>query len=987
MFSQADIWWRNASRSFVASCALGILLLCGVEPGIYAQSQNKTAILSPEKKAAQLRTTALELVKRATIQDLTVAAAQLRQSANLFRSARLNSAAARSYLSLGEIYFTWSRYHDAEGMYRLALSLSSQTDPALKCFILSHMAIAYATVGSIDASLSFAKQAKEFADRTVNPEAKAEAAEALGLAFFYSQDPHQALDLFQTAEEIFKNDGNIEAQAAASRYMGWALASLGLTRAALNAQDEGLRFWTSTRNIYGVAQAHAALGLLLAFAGETEKALADYQYARDIFRRVGDRDNEAVVLNGFGLLARELGNYEDSLRYFTQARAIFAVVGDKFGEIGAIDGAALAQWSLHRYKRAESLYRLELQRTEEIESYREHVSALSNLGEIYDRQHNYGRAKVFFSQALAICRSIDHAIGEADVLIHLGHLYLEEEEYKSAVESFQQALQSAEKVDRVSRQAEAHYELATVYYALKQYDQAEAESESAIQIIESERTKVPDFDSRASYFASVHEYYQLYIDILMQLDQQHPGQGFGQLAFEAAEKSKVRSLLDMLANSSEGTQCHTGALDATADIGNSTSQTGDCSIPAASALTLAQVQIEIQGDDVALLEYALSPQTSYLWLVADGRIASYRLPDERQINELAVRYRAALTAWQPISGENAGQQAARVARADHELDRLSSELSGILLGPVAGSLAGKRVIIVPDGLLRYVPFSALQLPSVAGDKTDTRGKKFFEVVTLPSASTLASLRAASAKRTAPTKLAAVFADPVFTADDPRVQKHGRSKAQPAQIPILSAALRDVSVNASRIPRLIASRDEATAIANALSGNADVVTDFAANREAVLSSDLSQYRYIHFATHGLLDTRHPELSGLVLSLVDQDGKPEDGYLRVRDIYGLKLNADLVVLSSCSSALGKDVESEGIIGLTRAFLFAGSKRVISSLWKVDDQATAELMKNFYSQLHAGASPAEALRSAQSTLANDPHWNSPYYWGAFILQGEYR
>jgi CHAT domain-containing protein len=151
--------------------------------------------------------------------------------------------------------------------------------------------------------------------------------------------------------------------------------------------------------------------------------------------------------------------------------------------------------------------------------------------------------------------------------------------------------------------------------------------------------------------------------------------------------------------------------------------------------------------------------------------------------------------------------------------------------------------------------------------------------------------------------------------------------------------------------------------------------------------LGGYRLIHFATHGLLDTRHPGRSGLVLSLIDHRGKAQDGFLRLKDIYQLKLSADLVVLSSCDSALGKNLESEGMIGLTRAFLYAGSSRVVSSLWKVDDRATAKLMEHFYRRLHNGESPGLALRGAQSDLAADSEWKFPYYWAAFVLQGEYR
>jgi CHAT domain-containing protein len=156
----------------------------------------------------------------------------------------------------------------------------------------------------------------------------------------------------------------------------------------------------------------------------------------------------------------------------------------------------------------------------------------------------------------------------------------------------------------------------------------------------------------------------------------------------------------------------------------------------------------------------------------------------------------------------------------------------------------------------------------------------------------------------------------------------------------------------------------------------------------MSPEVGQYRIVHFATHGLLNNEHPELSGVVLSLVDQAGNPQDGFLRLHDIYNMKLPADLVVLSACNTGLGKDVRGEGLIGLTRGFMYAGASGVMSSLWKVDDEATAELMKIFYSaMLNDGLAPAAALRQAQLTLRKQKRWHSPYYWASFVLQGEYR
>jgi len=164
--------------------------------------------------------------------------------------------------------------------------------------------------------------------------------------------------------------------------------------------------------------------------------------------------------------------------------------------------------------------------------------------------------------------------------------------------------------------------------------------------------------------------------------------------------------------------------------------------------------------------------------------------------------------------------------------------------------------------------------------------------------------------------------------------------------------------------------------------------FEANRAAVVNRGLEEYRLIHFATHGLLDEKHPELSGLVFSLVDEKGEPQDGFLRLHDIYNLRLNADLIVLSACETGLGREIKGEGLIGLTRGFMYAGAPRVVASLWKVDDDATAELMKRFYDKIMRGhLRPAEALRAAQLEIAKRRQWQSPYFWAAFTLQGEWR
>src|SRR5262249_29193839 len=259
----------------------------------------------------------------------------------------------------------------------------------------------------------------------------------------------------------------------------------------------------------------------------------------------------------------------------------------------------------------------------------------------------------------------------------------------------------------------------------------------------------------------------------------------------------------------------------------------------------------------------------------------------------------------------------------------------------------------------------------------------------PSASVLAVLRRELAGRIQPSRTVAVLADPVFQGNDPRVHFHengenpmpgqpetrSRRESKPEEELIRSAE----EVGGVSFGRLRFTRQEAEAIASLTREEKSLkALDFAASRATVTGDAVGQYRIIHFATHGLLNSQHPELSGIVLSLVDEQGRPQDGFLRTHDIYNLKLNAELVVLSACQTALGKLTRGEGLVGLTRGFMYAGAPRVVASMWRVKDEATAELMKRFYHGiLKEGLRPAAALRTAQISMWREKNWQVPYYW----------
>jgi CHAT domain-containing protein len=200
---------------------------------------------------------------------------------------------------------------------------------------------------------------------------------------------------------------------------------------------------------------------------------------------------------------------------------------------------------------------------------------------------------------------------------------------------------------------------------------------------------------------------------------------------------------------------------------------------------------------------------------------------------------------------------------------------------------------------------------------------------------------------------------------------------------LSAAARGTA----SFERLPSSRKEASAIASILPG-AEVRTDFDATRQFLFKPGLEQYRILHIATHSLLNSRHAEQSGVAFSLVDRQGRPIDGFLPLHEVFHLKLRANLVVLSACQTALGKEVLGEGLVGLARAFMLAGSPRVVASLWQVSDQATAELMERFYTAMVTKRlSASAALRAAQLEMRKQSRWARPYYWAGFVLQGDWQ
>jgi CHAT domain-containing protein len=956
----------------------------GSESGRSSGKEHRSDVVLIKANAAFER--AATLSDKQNAKDLLVAAEIFRASAQLFSDARSDRQAAEAYLQAGDIYSTLSRYQKGRASYSQALR---GQDPENRCRALSRIARTYAATGPFSLADRYSKEALDFC-RTLSERAQGEALEARGQVLVELAGEHaQGEYFFRQARELFvrARDKNGEARTLL------ALAHIDLFSGerqteGLRSAEQALQLWSSTGNKYQIARMRSYLGTFAITKGQFETGQCNYRVSRPVFQVLGNKDEEASVLNGLGYVNRETGDWQKSLEYYRQARAIFASLRDMVGQMEAIRGVGKALSMTRNYESLLPLYRQNLRLARQSGDPVAIAGSLADLAHAYEGTRQYIQAEASYRRSLKQYRAAHHLYGEVDILVALGRLHIRNGTYFEAITSLESANEMQQRLGEIERVANIQYELARVYLRLNRLEEAKSAIEKTIDIVEKQRMSISHFDSRASYFAAVHAYYALYIEILMSLEQKEPGRGLAEKAFGASERSRSRTLLDLLTTTSQDAPCEElleRQLHPRSQPEVATSEEAPLPSP---TLTLKEVQAEIEPEGTVLLEYALGDEKSYVWAVENGRISAHELPQSQRIRKLVEGFRQTLAPPQLKAGESASDYQARVRRQEQSYNAYAHQLSRLLLGPI--ELAGaKRVLIVPDGSLQYVPFAALLIP-VSGSGEQLLISRY-EVNVLPSASVLGTLRKTASKRAPPTATAAIFADPVFEADDPRISIN-RAKARGAQErPVaLTRAISDIG-RAQYIPRLQASRDEANAIASVLrsrgSQGVDVSLDFAASRDFVLKDGLRQFRLIHFATHGLVDSRRPEMSGLILSLIDRNGRKQDGYLRLGEIYKMKLSADLVVLSSCESALGKDLEAEGIIGLPRGFLYAGAKSVIASLWKVNDEATAKLMAALYERIQRGESPSSALRGAQLKMTRDEQWSNPYYWAAFALQGEYR
>lgn len=872
------------------------------------------------------------------------AAAKYLEAAEGFRALNLDYEYALARFSRGFMYLSGGETRAAVGDLNAALPVVRARKDRLLPSVLNALGGAFDILGEIDQAMTYYREALSSSRTDGNRDAEASALNNIGKLYADTADWQSSLDSYRQALPVVRAQHNIRLEGTVLTNIGVAFDRLGDVDQAVDYFRQALEARRTTRDKGGEADTLDQMAVSETRRGDLPRALAYYDQALPLRREVGNRLREAVTLNELGRTYLALGQIDRALAAFEEALPLHRAGNDRRNEALTLGNLAGAHGALGRHARS-----LELA-----------SQALGTFREIGDRDN-----------AAAM----------------LGRIALSEREQGQLAESA-------------------------------------GDAAAALAEIEAVRGRVFSTDLRASYFARQHDAFTFYVDVLMRQHDRQPAAGFDRQAFDVSERARARSLLDNIAGS--GAQIAKGAdpalLDRERRVSQEMSAKADrlmrfagrspappealalereiralqtdyddvraalrkaspsyASLTQPQPLDAAAIQRDVLDEGTVLLQYALGADASYLWVVDRDRVGSYRLPPEETI----------VAAVRDVHTRVTGRRgpAARAA-----LRSAIARLSAMVLPPAAIPAKGKRLAIVPDGALEYVPFAMLTVRAAAAGAATPLIERA-EIVTLPSASALASQRTQLAGRPRAPNGIAVLADPVFDGKDARASKA-------AATPVPETAVRDDSRLLTHlapgpagaigsIPRLPFTQREATNIIRA-GGTAKHLeaVGFAATKDLVLNGALRDYRYVHFATHGYVDAERPALSAIVLSLIDRDGTPRDGFLRAHELYNLDLSADLVVLSACETGLGRQVRGEGIVGLTRGFMYAGAARVVVSLWSVSDRATAALMSTFYDEMLAGGkTPAAALRAAQRAMRKQPAWESPYYWAGFVIAGDWQ
>jgi CHAT domain-containing protein/tetratricopeptide (TPR) repeat protein len=817
---------------------------------------------------------------------------------------------------------------------------------------------------------------------------------------------------------------------------------------AIEKFEQARILWGAFEDRYEQAVALYGLGLSYRSLGENQRAEQSFSQSLLLMRETGDRYGEATAQMGLAYAFMYLGENRRSLENFLQCLKIRKGIKDKYGEALTLHGIAWAYSLLEEQEKALEHFFQSLLLRQELKDKKGEALTLLGIGRTYAWQGKSLEALDYLNRSLQIIQGLNSKPDEADILSGLGWVYIKLNDYDKAFDYFQKALPLRVTAGDRAGEATTLFGITKCKRQKGDLSAAKIHLEDALDLLEALRSSGESCQLRLSYFAEVQEYYDFYINLLMQLHQWNPTKGYAATALQASEFARARSLIDLLNEAnvdirqaapinliskerelqqrlndaayrqrkmrntklsfdeaealqkeiSHLTEQHDGIL---ANLREASPEYAALKHP--QILQAAEIQSQLD-EGTLLLEYALGKEQSFLWAVTKDSLKNYELRPRQEIDAQARRVYELLTVRnERIKDESEEVKRERVARANADFDESANKLSQMLLGQVESLHKAKRLVIAAQGILQLIPFSVLPMPDMKTtgvrkhNETEPnhplqhKAKSAVTGVGLPlivshEVINIPSVSAIALQRSLTENRQLAPKMIAIFADPVFSRNDERVKGSNTTLQVGSKGSLDGEVH---FTRLSATRWEAEEIMKlAPEGQGLLALDFAANRLLATSEEMKNYRILHFATHSFVNDDHPELSEIALSSVNQEGQYQDGSLMAHELFKIKLPADLIVLSACKTGLGKDIRGEGLMNLSRMFMCAGAPRVIVSMWSLEDQAAADFMVSFYKKLlgKERLSPSAALRATQAEMWKVGKWKSPIYWGAFALQGDW-
>jgi CHAT domain-containing protein len=812
-----------------------------------------------------------------------------------------------------------------------------------------------------------------------------------------------ARSALEEALALWRAVGDRAREADCQASLGLVTSELGSPRAAVPLLEQALAMQRAVRPMPAAeADTLNLLGVVLGNLGDIPGAVEHYTEALARAREDGDPELVALVLKNRATDLDRLGDPERALVDLGEARDAFRAVGSWSGEAYAEYSMGIALDRLRRTTDAWRAFQRALPLLERAGDQRFVGFTLNHLGLLRLETGRPDEARDLIQQALDHLQAAGDQRSSVHMRVNLARTLVASGRAAEALSPLAAARADLHAIGDRTHEAICLTELARAELATGLLLEARQHVLEALRLTEELRGSLAGPSARAAYAALMHDRYELLTGVLMALHAREPAAGWDAAALEASESARARALLEVLAaarvdiardvdpalrkqereledhterarrtlievlgrqhrpEEADAVERELEGLRAERERLEEKMRANSARYAAlapARPLSVDEIRSELLDPTVALVEYLLGERESFVWVVTRTGLRSAVLPGRRRIE------RAVTALHRRWSDPDAVDDGGALAR----------ELSRIVLGPIAGALGPRTLLVVADGALQQIPFAALPVPGQARLLIDSH-----TVVSSPSASVLTAL-GPSIRADGRGPELAILADPAF---GPDVERRSTMAS-----PSLLRSMEDTGLRA--LEPLRWTRREAGSIAALLPPD-QVIRALGpeASREIAMGPEVARARIVHFATHALLDVKRPELSGIVLAERDQDGRPRPGLLTLADISTMRLSAELVVLSACRTALGKEVRGEGLVGLTRGFMDAGARRVVASLWAVPDAPTAALMSRFYSSmLDQGLSPAEALRGAQLQLRKERRFSAPEAWAGFVLEGDWR